>query len=245
MNQSNPNKLQKLLGALSLATALLVGGGAHAAYETVVGSYTWTLWNNAYPWGNTHNGSARMLSSKVTMGGSSLGIRADRIASSGTIRFESGTIWAKHLVRLNDQFPNYTLEGRFAVPYQSGAWPAFWFTSTGGWDLESDIMEFKGNNTCWQNTYDWGRWQNKLTAVSNPAATHTYKAWVNKISATELEIHYYIDGSWKAAHRMRNAVNRDNYVIIDLQTEGSSGSASFNSISMSSSSIHIGRTRAF
>src|SRR5688500_1024768 len=106
----------RFISASCFAAALLFFvNNASAVYETVVGGYTWSLWNNAFPWGNTHNGSARMLSSKVTMGGSSLTLRANRIASSGTIRFESGTIWAKHLVRLNDQFPNYTLEGRFAV----------------------------------------------------------------------------------------------------------------------------------
>jgi hypothetical protein len=82
-------------------------------------------------------------------------------------------------------------------------------------------MEFKGSNVNWQNTYT-GSWQTKKTTVSHPEQWHTYRVWISKSNDTDVNIHYYIDGQWKAQHTA-NFVNKPMWIILNLQMEGSSG----------------------
>lgn len=129
------------------------------------------------------------------------------------------------------------------MPTARGTWPAFWLTGVNSWPPESDIMEFKGNSTCWQNTYDGG-WEEKLTSVSNAGNWHTYKAWITKVNNTDVDIHYYIDGVWKAVHRGTNFVNKPMWLIINMQMEGSSGSPGPGGNTIyKTKNPYVGRTR--
>lgn len=242
------------------------------AWETVLDNsftdYTTfeSTWNYLYPWGSDHNGSARMYGSTtdhnhiyITSGGV-LNIKATRINwNEGNsphspylpIRYHSGAVHAKHQVLINDQFPNYEVKGEFQVPTASGTWPAFWLTGVNSWPPESDIMEFKGNSVNWQNTMDGPDWtnvhtQSTQTTVSNAGNWHTYRAWITKVNATDVDIHYYIDGVWKAVHRAPNFVNSPMWLIINLQMEGSSGSSGPTSDTyLKARNIYVGRTKAF
>ena len=219
------------------------------------------MWNYNYPWGTDHNGSARMVGSttnhnQLSVSGGVLTIKATRLASSPgnstangftnvAIWYNSGACYAKQQVLINDQFPSYTISGDFAVPTVKGTWPAFWITGVNSWPPESDIMEFKGSTTNWQNTYDGG-WENKLTAVSNAGAYHNYKCWYNKISATDVECHYYIDNVWMARHVMSNSVNKPMWLIVNMQMEGDSGSPGPSGNTLyTGKNIYMGRDRAF
>ncbi|TRX59241.1 family 16 glycosylhydrolase [Fulvivirga sp. M361] len=193
-------------------------------------------WNYLYPWGSDHNGSARMYGSPTDhnhiykSGSGYLVLKASRINwNEGNsshdpwlpIRYHSGAIHAKNKVRVTDQFPEWSAQVRVATNTGPGIWPAFWLTHDGPWDAESDIMEFVGSNYCRQNTYDLA-WEGQETWIATPTAYHTYKMWMRK-DGNDVDLHYYIDGVWKAQHRGTNFANKDLWVILNLQMEGSSG----------------------
>jgi len=231
---------------------------ASEVWETVIDANSFSSysafeseWNYLYPWGATHNGSARMVGSStdhayIYLSGSELNLKSVPVSGQGDIHYYSGTIWAKELVTINDQFPNWEVRGDFQCQSARGTWPAFWLTGVNSWPPESDIMEYKGNNTCWQNTARTSSdWSTTLTTVSDPAAWHTYRVWISKVSDTDVDIHYYIDGVWKAVHKA-NFVNKPMWIIIDYQMEGSSGTPGPTATTyMKARNVYVGRTRAY
>jgi len=244
------------------ATAL-----AADTWETVLDGSTFNsysafeaAWNYLYPWGSDHNGSARMYGSPtdhnhIYLENSVLTEKAVRInwdeGSSSSdphlpIRYHSGAVHAKTHVLVNDQFPNWEVKGDFQAPSVKGSWPAFWLTGVNSWPPESDILEFKGDANNWQNTFRTpSDVTSTITPVSSPGNWHNYRVWITKVNATDVDIHYYIDGVWKAVHR-GNFVGKPMYVIINLQMEGSSGSPGPTADTYyRARNIYIGRTRTF
>ncbi|MCG8417655.1 MAG: family 16 glycosylhydrolase [Proteobacteria bacterium] len=217
-------------------------------------------WNYLYPWGSDHNGTARMYGSSadhnhIYISNGVLTLKASRINwdegnstapgfSHIPIHYHSGAIHSKHLIVVNDRYPNYELEARIQAPSRHGTWPAFWATGRDSWPPETDIMEYKGSNVNWQNTYDGG-WEEQLTRVANPGTWHTYRIWMTKINSTDVHIHYYIDGQWKARHTGHDFVNKPMHIILNLQMEGSSGgSGPHGSTYMNVDWVRVGRTVA-
>jgi hypothetical protein len=81
-----------------------------------------------------------------------------------------------------------------------------------------------------------------VSAVNDPYGTsHTYKIWMNRVDSTNVTIDYYIDGNWKARDTA-DFTGKDMWLIIDFQTEGSSGTAYFNDSYLTGGGIHIGYT---
>lgn len=202
-----------------------------------------SYWNLFYPWGTDHNGSARMYESDSLTGthielttGGILRLSARRVAldegnSHSTpfhkIRYHSGTVYLKKLIRFSEPYGKWLIKGDFRVPTSPGTWPAFWITGAEGWPPESDIMEFKGNNRCFQNTMTGPgsrqvHYQNAITSVKDADHWHTYSAWIEKIDSNNVRIRYYIDGVLTGVHRA-DFMNKPFYLIIDLQMEGDSG----------------------
>ncbi len=219
---------------------------SNPAWETLIDStcfanYTSleSKWNYLYPWGSDHNGSARMFadnsgkSNLALLPGNVLHIRADYItADEGRsnknphlpIRYHSAAIHAKHQVTVSDEYPVYEISGLFKAPIVKGSWPAFWITAVRGWPPESDILEFKGDDTTWLNTFITPR-QITTTKVKIPDADtkwHEYKAVLKKVTETDISISYYIDNTLSAVHT-GNFMNKPLWIIINLQMEGSSG----------------------
>lgn len=240
---------------------------AASTWETVVdnssfASYTAfeAAWNYLYPWGSDHNGTARMYGSTsdhnhIYLNAGTLTLKAARInwnegnSSSDPylpIHYHSGAVHAKTQVLVNDQFPDWEVKGDFQAPSVSGSWPAFWLTGVNSWPPESDILEFKGNATNWQNTFrTWQDVSSILTNVSAPGNWHNYRVWITKVSATDVNIHYYIDGNWTGMH-VANFVGKPMYIIINLQMEGSSGgSGPTTDTYYNAKNIYVGRTRAW
>lgn len=238
------------------------------AFETVIDN-TFTdyttfeqYWNYLYPWGSDHNGTARMYGSStdhnhiyLDASGGVLHIKAAHInwnegnSSSSPylpIHYHSGAINAKFQVLVNDQFPNYEIRGEFQAPSVKGSWPAFWLTAVNSWPPESDIMEFKGNSNVWQNTFRTSSDVSSIvTPVSSPGNWHEYRIWMTKSTATDVTIHYYIDGVWKGQHT-GNFVGKPMYIIINMQMEGSSGSPGPTADTyLNVRNVYVGRTRAF
>ncbi len=241
---------------------------AASTWETVLdagsfASYTAfeNAWNYLYPWGSDHNGTARMYGSstdhsQIYLDASGvLHLKATRISGSEgnsssspylPIHYHSGTVNTKFHVLINDQFPNYEIKGDFQVPSGTGTWPAFWLTGVNSWPPESDIMEFKGNSNCWQNTFRTSSDVSSIiTGVSSPGSWHNYRVWITMVDSVNVNIHYYIDSVWKGMHTA-NFVGKPLYVIIDLQMEGSSGTPGPGGDTyMAARNIYIGRTRNY
>ena len=65
------------------------------------------------------------------------------------------------------------------------------------------------------------------------------------MNATDVDIHYYLDGNWVGQHRGANFVNKPFWLIINLQMEGSSGSPGPTADTIyRARNVYIGRTRA-
>ena len=250
-----PALQQQQLSAVAADTWETVLENSFTSYTTFEAA-----WNYLYPWGSDHNGTARMYGSStdhnhIYLSNGVLTIKAARITwDEGTsssdphlpIHYHSGAVNTKLHILVNDQFPNWEVRGDFQVPTVTGSWPAFWLTGVNSWPPESDIMEFKGTATNWQNTFrtssDVG---SILTNVSAAGSWHTYRAWITKVSATNVDIHYYIDGVWKGAHNA-SFVGKPLYVIINMQMEGSSGTPGPAADTyLNARNIYIGRTRTY
>jgi beta-glucanase (GH16 family) len=145
-------------------------------------------------------------------------------------------------VLVNDRYPNWEIRGEFQAPSARGTWPAFWITGANSWPPESDILEYKGDNRNWFNTYD-GSWDNTIVSVSSPGTWHEYRIWMTKTSGTDVQIHYYLDGAWKSAHTGSNFVGKPMNIIINLQMEGASGSPGPSGDTIyKARNVYVGRT---
>lgn len=209
------------------------GNPSSASWEAVVDSTSFNSyrqfqseWHYLYPWGSLHNGSAKMIGSPsehshIYLHDGVLVLKSVPVEGQGKIHYYSGTVYAKGTVLVNDHFPRWVAEADIQADSLRGTWPAFWITGTHSWPPESDIMEYKGNDTCWQNTYT-GKWQIQRTRVVSPERWHKYKALITKVDSSDVEIRYYIDGKLTATHRA-NFVGKRMWIILDYQMEGSSG----------------------
>ena len=235
------------LGVVVAVTGVLLSAPASSAayWETVINTDSFNSygqleseWNYLYPWGSDHNGSARMYGSSsdhnhVYVSGGILTLKASRInwdegvSSSNphpAIHYHSGAIHAREQVLVNDTYPNYEVRGEFQAPAVRGSWPAFWLTGAWSWPPESDVLEFKGDNRNWFNTFRTSSdVSSSVVAVGSPGSWHSYRIWMTKVSSTNVDIHYYLDGVWKAKHTA-NFVGKPMWLIVNLQMEGSSGS---------------------
>ncbi|GAA3873500.1 family 16 glycosylhydrolase [Streptomyces sedi] len=238
-----------------------------AAWETVIGdsfadyATLESSWNYLYPWGSDHNGTARMYGgptdhNHVSLDGGTLTLRATRIDwdegnSSADphlpIRYHSGAIHARQHVVVGPQFPEWEVKGSFRAPSVPGTWPAFWLTGVNSWPPESDILEYKGDARNWFNTYRnaSGGWSNTLVDVADPGAWHSYRAWIAQVSATDVDIHYYLDDNWVGQHRGAGFVDQPLWIIVNLQMEGSSGSSGPTTDTLyHARDLYVGRSRA-
>lgn len=191
-------------------------------------------WHYFYPWGTEHNGSARMHKKQIILKDQILQIKATPISGNEgkskhppyqEIKYHSGAIHAKHQITISETYPTYSISGEFKAPIQPGTWPAFWLTAVNGWPPESDILEFKGDDINWQNTFITPK---DVTTIktSIPDALekwHTYTAVLQRIDDEHTTITYFIDGDKKGVH-WTNFTNQPLWLIINLQMEGSSGS---------------------
>ncbi len=209
-------------------------------------------WNYLYPWGSDHNGSARMYASSTDHSqlyiesSGILTIKATRVPETEgvsshdphlPIRYHSGAVHAKTQVVINEQYDAWEVSGDFKAPITGSTWPAFWITGAYSWPPESDILEFKGSNVCWQNTADGPDWTNvgwettKTTVADALTNWHNYKVVMTRLKSrtgawtNNVKCEYYIDGVLKGTHTGTNFFNQTFNIIINLQMEGSSGSS--------------------
>ncbi|MGA2173497.1 MAG: RICIN domain-containing protein [Verrucomicrobiota bacterium] len=212
---------------------------ASATWDTLVSGDSFNCasafessWNYNYPWGTNHNGSAVMNATNITVSGgtvtltSSLTNKYEGVSTANphlTIRYNSGTFYLKQEITISPQYPVWDISGQFKAPTLTGTWPAFWLTGAHGWPPESDVMEFKGNSSCLQNTYN-GRWQVHTTTIPTAdTAWHTYRVVACLENSNRVDFHYYIDGAMESEQTSTTFAGRPCWLIIDFQMEGSSG----------------------
>lgn len=231
-----------LLGAGATAAALPTAARAQAVRPgstqvlidpSSFGSYSAfeSRWNYLYPWGNTHNGSAKMIGSStdhshISLSGGVLTLAATPVSGQDSIHYYSGTVYAKSQLTVSSSYPVWELRGDFQASSTRGTWPAFWATGVNSWPPESDVLEYKGTAQNWFNTYKntSGGWSNTIVPVGNPTAWHTYRAVFTRSGSSNVTIQYYLDGTLRGTHTGANFVDQPMWIIIDLQMEGSSGS---------------------
>ncbi len=215
---------------------------ASAKYETVIDSTSFSSanafkehWNNFYPWGTDHNGSARMYKKQIILKEGVLELKATRLKKNEgksrldpylPINYHSGAVHAKHQIATTREYPEYVVSGEFKAPIAAGTWPAFWLTAVDGWPPETDILEFKGDDVNWQNTFITPK-EVSTIKKSIPDAHqqwHSYTAVLQRIDEERTKITYYIDGEKMGTHDS-NFTNKPLWLIVNLQMEGSSGPA--------------------
>lgn len=218
----------------------VLDGSSFTSYQTLEAS-----WNYLYPWGSDHNGTARMYASSTDRSQlyisdpGILTIKATKIydnigvstaAPHLPIHYRSGAVNLKQHITLNDQYPSWELSGDFKAPTMKGAWPAFWISSVGAWTAESDILEIKGTPVNHANTYD-GSWESNTTNLPDADTKwHNYKVVISRIldgsgnPTLNARCDYYIDGTLVGTHTGSNFYNKEYWVIINMQMEGSGGS---------------------
>src|SRR5690606_15493143 len=106
---------------------------------------------------------------------------------------------------------------------------------------------FKGDNRNWFNTFRTSSdVDSTIVSVSSPGSWHNYRAWITKVGATDVDIHYYIDGQWKAVHHARGVVGQPMWLIINRQMEGSAGSPGPSAHTYyRARNIYVGRSRNY
>ncbi|KAJ3033579.1 hypothetical protein HK097_004796, partial [Rhizophlyctis rosea] len=217
------------------------------------GSY----WNNFYPWGPDHNGAARMKAEKISTSGGVLTLSATKLSSQDgystanpkpAIWYHSGAIHAKKSITISSQYPNWEVRGEFRAPTSKGTWPAFWLSGTQTWPPEIDILEFKGTSQNWFNTFRTASdVSSTLVSVGNAATTwHQYRIWATKANDSDVTVHFYVDGVWKAQHNAKGFVGKPMWIIINLQMEGSSGSPGpSGTTTYQARNVYVGRSKAY
>lgn len=218
-----------LMGVVLLAIGLLPNI-AQAEWETIIPSDSMTpanfdtYWNWFYPWGDTHNGTAKMYIEQVTLDANGTAtIEAVTPDPESSWKYRSGAFHSKVSYKCNDMYPEYDLKGEFRAPVEEGTWPAFWYTGW-NWPPEIDILEFKGDKKNWFNTYDGVFETKKVRVADAPTAWHEYRCHITQIDATDVKTEFYLDGTLKGTHTGSNFVGEMMDVIVNLQMEGSSGS---------------------
>ena len=176
---------------------------------------TQASWVVGYPWGLTHNGSAYM-----THGGDVM--TATQPGQNG-YKYNSGASYSNNPLKCYGTKPTMGASAHCNVSATvRGVWPAYWLNNEGAYSSELDIAEWKGNGTCWMNTYD-GSWESTGVTANN-CDVKVQCTLINTASGNAVRCQYYINGSLRATHTCSNLRNKAMDLIRDLQMEGSSGS---------------------
>ncbi|RIB22055.1 Glycoside Hydrolase Family 16 protein [Gigaspora rosea] len=185
-------------------------------------------------WGSSHNGAALMLGNtsyheNIYLNNSVLALKATRNNNQpggNKLKYTSGTIYAKELIEVNSQYPNYLICGDFIAPTIFGTWPAFWLTCTTSWPPEVDILEFKGSTFNNFNIFYINKTvptYSDRTNITSPNDWNTFCFYMNMINNNNVSVTLSLNNMPNITHTAEGYVGKKFWLIIDLQMEGSSG----------------------
>ncbi|KAL4958665.1 glycoside hydrolase family 16 protein [Aspergillus stella-maris] len=184
------------LSVLSLAL-LSTGALCRATTEIPTDSFNDlnTYWNYLYPWGDTHNGGARMDSNHVSVTNGILTLTTEPVTGEdGPINYLSGTIHAKQTFTISAG-GGYDISAEFIAPVEQGTWPAFWLNAATGWPPEIDIAEWKGTGKILFNTFNTS---DEVSALDmdypSPEDWHSVRVEIRDENGTNVFIGFWLDG---------------------------------------------------
>ncbi|KAJ4314506.1 hypothetical protein N0V84_008847 [Fusarium piperis] len=184
-----------------------------------------TYWNYLYPWGPTHNGGARMDQEHVSVKGGVLTLTAEPVADQkDPIHYLSGAIHAKSTFTVTAG-GGYDVKAEFIAPVGRGTWPAFWLNAASGWPPEIDVAEWKGSGKISFNTFNTSK---EVTALDidypKPKKWHSVRAELRDENGVDVRVKFFLDGREVTTQYGRGYIGKGLRLIINYQTEGSSGS---------------------
>ncbi|KPM45231.1 hypothetical protein AK830_g1346 [Neonectria ditissima] len=183
-----------------------------------------TYWNYLYPWSDTHNGGARMDEAHVSVTDGVLTLTAEPVTTEADpIHYLSGTIHAKSTFTVAAG-GGYDINAEFIAPVERGTWPAFWLNAASGWPPEIDIAEWKGSGKISFNTFNTS---SEVAALDvdypDPTNWHSVKAELRDKNGSDISVKFYLDGALVTTQYAKGYIGQGLRLIIDYQTEGSSG----------------------
>ncbi|KAJ5931475.1 hypothetical protein N7516_005964 [Penicillium verrucosum] len=184
-----------------------------------------TYWNYLYPWGDTHNGGSLMDADHVSVNDGILTLTAEPVSGEPSpIHYLSGAIHAKSTFTV-EEGGGLDLNAEFIAPVSKGTWPAFWLNAASGWPPEIDIAEWKGSGKISFNTFNTS---SEVTALDldypDPTDWHSVKAELRDENGSDVSVKFYLDGELVSTQYAKDYVGQGLRLIINYQTEGSSGS---------------------
>lgn len=157
-------------------------------------------WNYLYPWGEDHNGGARMYADHVSVQDGALVLTAEPVSDEPAngdiaINYRSGAIHAKDTFTVQPG-GGYDFSAEFQAPVARGTWPAFWLTGADSWPPEIDLAEWKGSGDISFNTFNTSSEVTALdVAYSDPEAWHAVKAEIRAVNDDVVSVDFYLDGA--------------------------------------------------
>lgn len=188
-----------LVSALFPGAIAAVAGGLHQRAVTDIPSDSFSsldeYWNYYYPWGQTHNGGAKMTKEQVSVDNGVLKLTATPTSSEADpIHYYSGAIHAKKTFTVAAG-GGYDISAEFIAPVAKGTWPAFWLNAAAGWPPEIDIAEWKGSGKISFNTFNTSSEVEALDVdYPSPGSWHSVKAEIRDINGYEVSTKFYLDG---------------------------------------------------
>ena len=177
-----------------------------------------------YPWGTTHNGAARMASQYSVAEGGTLTLTSTYTGASD-YAYNSGTVFAKQNFKVTSG-GGLDFSAQFMATTIKGTWPAFWLTAVASWPPEIDIAEWKGDGNIFFNTFNTS---SQIAAdpipYPNPQQWHSVFCSLRDAgNGADVTVDFWLDGTHVTTQWGKSYLNRDFFLIIDLQMEGGSGS---------------------
>ena len=177
-----------------------------------------------YPWGDTHNGAARMSAPYALASAGTLTLTSVNTGASD-FKYNSGTVFATQTFNVT-RAGGLDFSASFRAATTKGTWPAFWLNAATGWPPEIDIAEWKGDGNIFFNTFNTS---SQIAAhpvpYPDPDDWHEFKCSLRDSgNGVDMSITFYLDGALVTTQVGGNYIGQDFHLIIDLQMEGGSGS---------------------
>ncbi|KAF9891830.1 hypothetical protein FE257_003315 [Aspergillus nanangensis] len=188
-----------------------------------------------YPWGEDHNGSARMVGNSsnheyVSVESGTLTLVAKPVSgqppTSGgqEINYLSGAVHSTDPITV-EAGSGFNIQAEFQATTATGTWPAFWLNGDWTWPPEIDMAEWKGSGDISFNTFNSSSEVQALDVeYPSPDDFHTVRTEIRDIDGSNISVKFFLDDTEVTTQYGADYVGKPLNLIINLQMEGSSGS---------------------